>query len=304
MGKPHATRVTPQALSHAAQASPRPPKAPELTACNVTLMLKEKPRERVDLSPLVPDRLAGLQLHEIAGLELSIGNHKVRVDELFELAAEDHGQLVIANASDKLDRIGAGMRAGTLMVKGDAGAYLGLKMRGGTLTVQGSAGPFAASGLAGGMIRVAGNCGEFLGAALPGERRGMRGGKVIVQGSAGDRVGDFMRRGEILVEGDTGDFCGSRMIAGTIAVLGEVGAAPGYGMQRGTLLLAKMSRAPLATFNDCGVHELSFLPLLVNSWRGLGERFASLPQVTQVRRLMGDLANGGKGEILVWGAEE
>lgn len=109
-----------------------------------------------------------------------------------------------------------------------------------------------------------------------------------------------MRRGAILVESNAGDYCGSRMIAGTIAVLGEIGESAGWAMQRGTLLMAKAPRQLLPTFNDCGSHELNFLPLLLRSWRGLPGRFGSLELGTRVRRYMGDGANGGKGEILIW----
>jgi formylmethanofuran dehydrogenase subunit C len=266
----------------------------------LTLTLKTQPLERVDLSPLTPDRLAGLSVSEIGGLELTAGNRRSRVDELFALTGNEPGEIVIENSCDKLDRIGAGMREGTLIVHGNVGAYLGFKMQGGSLSVHGNADLFAACEMRGGWLRIAGNCGDFLGAARAGERRGMRGGLALVQGNAGDRAGDFMRRGTILIEGDAGDYCGSRMIAGTLAVLGDTGAAAGYAMRRGTLLLSRAPREMLATFNDCGAHALGFLPLLVQSWRGLPGKFSTLAPRARVRRYMGDLAAGGKGEILVW----
>lgn len=109
-----------------------------------------------------------------------------------------------------------------------------------------------------------------------------------------------MRRGALLIEGNAGDFCGSRMVAGTIAVLGTVGERTGFAMQRGTLLLSHAPKNMLATFNDCGSHNLGFLPLLIQSWRTLPGRFAALEVRQRVRRYMGDLANSGLGEILIF----
>ncbi|HVS26725.1 MAG TPA: formylmethanofuran dehydrogenase subunit C [Burkholderiales bacterium] len=265
----------------------------------LTLTLKEIPRQRVDLSPLTPEALAGMNRNEITALELSSGNRKIRVAELFELSGEDAGNLIIKNSCDKLDRIGQGMSSGSIQVRGNAGTYLGLGMKNGAINVHGHAGVFAASGMKGGLICIHGDAGDFLAAAIPGDRHGMKGGTVIITGSAGDRVGDHMRRGNVLIEGNVGNYCGSRMLAGTIAVLGKAGSFTGYGMKRGTLLLSSVPAMP-ATFNDCGVHDLNYLPLLIKSWQSLDSKFAKLTPHARVRRHMGDLASAGKGEILVF----
>jgi formylmethanofuran dehydrogenase subunit C len=265
------------------------------------LALKEVPQQRVDCSPLIPDRLAGMTREEIAALELASGNHRRPVGELFDLAGEDPSDLLILNGCDKLDRIGQGMGHGRISVEGDAGNWLGCAMTGGEIEVTGSAGSFTAAAMKKGAIHVRGNVGDFLAAALPGEPRGMSGGDVIVGGNAGERVGDRMRRGTVLIEGKAGDYCASRMGAGTIAVLGSVGANAGYCMRRGTLLTRRLDGALPSTFNDCGVHRLGFLALLFRSWQGLPGRFGALPlDVPPVRRLVGDLSEGGLGEILVW----
>jgi formylmethanofuran dehydrogenase subunit C len=155
--------------------------------------------------------------------------------------------------------------------------------------------------MTGGSIHIQGKAGDFLAGALPGEQRGMSGGDIIVHGDAGDRVGDRMRRGTILVEGDVGSYCASRMVAGTIAVWGKAGENTGFAMSRGTLLLRQAPERMLPTFNDCGEHDLGFLRLMLRAWSTLPSRFARLPgEGTRVRRYVGDLANGGKGEILVW----
>lgn len=264
------------------------------------LALKQEPRQPADLSPLTPERLAGLDRDRIAALELDCGNDRLPVGDLFDLTGEDASDLVLLNAGAKLQRIGAGMSRGRITVEGDAGAYAGLGMKGGEIEISGDAGAYAASAMRGGSLHVRGNAGDFLAAALPGESRGMAGGDVIVGGNAGDRVGERMRRGTVLIEGSAGSYCACRMIAGTIAVAGELGANPGYGMSRGTLLLRRMPSLLLPTFNDCGEHELGFLRLMLRAWTTLPSAFAYLPvHADRVRRFVGDIANGGQGEILV-----
>ncbi len=266
----------------------------------LTFKLKTHPRQRVDLSPLTPDSLAGLKNDAIAAIELQSGNRKLKAAELFDITGDDATQIAIENSCGKLDYIGHGITAGSIIVRGDTGAYVAFKMRGGTVTIEGNAGAYAGCGMKSGELRVNGNAGDFLGAALPGFRHGMAGGTIIVGGSAGERIGDHMRRGAILIEGDAGDYCGSRMLAGTIAVLGKVGEHCGFGMKRGTLLLSSKPQVLSVLFGDCGTHNLNFLPLLINSWRALPGRFAELQPRRRVRRYAGDNANGGKGEILVW----
>jgi formylmethanofuran dehydrogenase subunit C len=264
------------------------------------LTLREPPSQRVDLSPLTPDHLAGKAPAQIAAIELASGNRTVRVDSLFTLSGSHAHEIEFRGSCDRLDGIGAGMTQGRIVVQGDAGAYLGARMSGGRIEVRGGVGAWAATGMRGGLIHIAGNAGAFLAAALPGDRHGMLGGTVLVGGDAGDRLGDRMRRGLVLVEGRAGDFCASRMVAGTIAVWAGVGRSPGLGMRRGTLLLQEDPGALLPTFNDCGTHALHFLTLLVRSWRSLPGRFALLPDTgLRVRRFVGDLANDGRGEILI-----
>ncbi len=264
------------------------------------LTLRERPTQRVDLSPLTVDHLVGRSPDEVAAIELTCGNRKVRADDLFTLSGNFVSELEIHGSCDRLDRIGAGMTHGRLVVHGDTGGYLGAGMSGGSLVVRGNLGAYAATGMRGGRIHVYGSTGDFLAAALPGDRHGMQGGLVLVDGDTGDRLGDRMRRGTVLVHGNAGAYCAARMVAGTIGVWGRVGGFPGLGMRRGTLLLAEPPEALLPTFNDCGAYPLNFLTLLIRSWRTLQSAFASLPDSGfRVRRFMGDLANNGRGEILV-----
>lgn len=265
----------------------------------LTFTLKSPLQQRLDVSPLVPDVLLGKSEKEIAVLPLQYGNRRIAAAELFDIGGSD-AESVCISGSPKLDFAGRAMTRGALKIEGDAGAYLGMQMKGGRLCVSGSAGLYAACELKGGLVEIAGDTGDLLGAALPGNKKGMSEGVVIVRGNAGDRVGDHMRRGSILIEGRAGAYLGARMTAGTIAIRGDIGPGAGYAMKRGTLLLYSSPSEIGATFNDCGMHTLGFLPLLLKGYEGLETYFSGAPaRRARVRRLAGDLSVQGKGEILL-----
>ena len=264
--------------------------------------LKEKLTQRVDCSALTSDGLRGKTGAEIEHIELPMGNTNIAVAEIFNVKGRDSDRVIFSGDSSKLDRIGAGMTGGDIVVESSAGDYVGLGMKGGTLRVAGNAGIFLACAMRGGTLSIDGNAGDFLGGGLPGERRGMFGGTVIVKGNVGVRAGDQMRRGMILVAGDAGDYLGSRMSGGTVVVMGEVGAFAAYAMKRGTVLLKHSPQQLPPTFNDCGVHPFGFLSLLLPAIHTYGKPFSDLTfHANRVQRWMGDVANVGRGEILVCG---
>jgi len=265
----------------------------------LTFVLKQPLKQRVDMSPLVCQRLTELTLAQIGALPLQQGKQQIPVEALFEVSGTDTAQIVIKNSSDKLDFIGKELHGGSITVEGDAGAYCGMGMKAGSITVLGNVGLFAACEMKKGQLTVHGNAGDFLGGALPGNKMGMKGGVVLIKGNVGERAGDHLRRGVILIEGNAGDYCGSRMTAGTIAVMGKVGNHLGYAMRRGTLLLWQPAKIP-AMFNDCGTHTLAFLPLLFASFKGLDSKFADKASAfNRVQRYGGDMAEMGRGEILL-----
>ena len=265
----------------------------------LTLTLKQVPAQRVDMSPLVSQNLQGLSSTKIAALELQNGKAIRRVDELFSISGDDSQNIIIQNSCDKLDFIGKQQEGGLISVNGDAGAYLGMGMKNGTISVSGNSGIYSGCEMKNGLIEISGNAGDFLGGALPGNKQGMKGGTILVKGNVGARAGDHMRRGQILIEGNAGDYCGSRMLAGTIAVMGHTGRFLGYAMRRGTLLLWQQPQLS-ATFNDCGSHTLAFLPILFASFKTLNSRFAdSRLAFNRVRRYGGDMAETGRGEVLI-----
>lgn len=265
----------------------------------LTLSLKYNPHQRLDMSPLVCNKLLDKSVAEIAALTLQNGNEKVRVDTLFDISGDDCQQIIIRNCSDKIDYIGKQLSEGTITIEGDVGAYLAIAMTGGSITVHGNSGIFTACELLDGYVQVNGNAGDFVGAALPGNKKGLQGGMVLIKGNVGARAGDHMRRGTLLVEGNAGDYLGSRMTAGTIAVMGTVGSYIGYAMHRGTLLLWQQPKIP-ANFKDCGSHTLAFLPLLFTSFKHLDSKFSGrFVSFNRVHKWGGDISEMGLGEILL-----
>lgn len=264
------------------------------------LTLREHPPHRLDLGRLTPSALAGLSKIEVEKAPLRLGNGVVAVADLFKVSGRPGSRLTIRNGCDRVDGIGRGLDGGEIIVEGDCGAYLGEGMRAGEIRVTGSAGPFAACRMEGGVLRIDGAAGDCLGGARPGERLGMRDGLVLVGGNIGDRAGDHMRRGAIFAGGDAGSWCGARMIAGTIVVRGRLGDCAGFAMRRGTLLASSLANPPLATFADAGVHELGILAVIAQSMSRYVPWLAPLANaMPRARRLIGDLAVDGKGEILL-----
>jgi formylmethanofuran dehydrogenase subunit C len=125
----------------------------------------------------------------------------------------------------------------------------------------------------------------------------MRGGVILVRGNVGARAGDRMRRGMIIVEGKADTYVGSRMIAGTIIVRGRAGRLPGYLMNRGTIVTLDGSDALSPTFVDSGVHELLATVLMARYVDTYSPGIAATLR-RPWRRLLGDMAVIGKGEIL------
>jgi len=264
----------------------------------LTLTLRQRPNQRLDLSPLVPHLIAGRSAAEIERIELQTTGWRVSVGDVFRLRMGEPERIRVDGSCDRLDRIGHAMTGGEVFVDGDVGTQAGRLMTGGSLIITGDTGPWAASGMKGGLLEIRGSTGAFLAAPLAGEMAGMRGGLAIVRGDAGERAGDRMRRGTIVIEGEAGAYAGSRMIAGSLLVAKKAGPLPGYLMKRGSIVLGAGCEALSPTFVDCGYHEL----LAMRLWAGIlhpdSKKAAALLR-RPLQRLAGDMAVLGKGEIFI-----
>jgi formylmethanofuran dehydrogenase subunit C len=264
----------------------------------LVLTLRQRPEQRLDLSPLVPHRLAGKTAAEIERIEVQTTRWRVTVGEIFQLKMGDAEQIRIEGACDRLDHVGQAMTGGEVLVEGDVGVQAGRLMAGGRLTLRGNAGPYAASGMKSGVIEIVGRADDFLGGPLAGDMTGMRGGIVVVRGGAGARAGDRMRRGTIVIDGEAGAYPGSRMIAGTLIVGRQAGPLPGFLLKRGTIVLGEGASALSPTFIDSGSHELVAMRLFARLIEPYSKRAAALLR-RPLRRFAGDMAVLGKGELLV-----
>ena len=275
----------------------------------ITLRATTPPGFRVDASALLPAPLAAMSTAEIERIVLPAGNDRCIVGDVFdvsrsEAAAESAAphtgpSLVIENAAPWLDRVGARMTDGQLVVHGSTGDYSGFQMAGGVLQIDGNAGHFTACEMRGGRLTVSGDCGDFAAGALAGNMEGMTGGTLTVHGNAGARLADRMRRGLVLVGGNAGDFAASRLVAGTIGIAGQLGAHYAYGMRRGTLLLSRRPTHLPPTFTEGGRGFDVFWALLVRSLADEIAPFSQWRTASLPTRYTGDLAVDGRGEILV-----
>ena len=264
----------------------------------LTFSLRAAPEQRLDLSALTPQNLAGKTVAEIGAIELQTTRVRVTAGEVFRIREGDRSAIRIEGGAERFDRVGMGLSAGAISVEGEVGVEAGRLMSGGQLIIRGDAGSFAGSGMKGGTLEIEGGAGERLGGPLSGETTGMSGGVLHVLGDAGERAGDRLRRGLILIEGRAGAYAGSRMIAGTLAIGGEAGELPGYLMGRGTILLGRGAALLSPTFGDCGEHDLVAARLLADYVAQASAKLARLFR-RPLRRLAGDLAALGKGEILL-----
>jgi formylmethanofuran dehydrogenase subunit C len=264
----------------------------------IRLTLKSEPPVRLAADLLIPERLAALSPKEIERLPLAVGKRQEHVGDWFLVEGGQSDKIEIVGQCRRIDRIGAGMSRGTITLRGDGGAYLGIGMRGGAVLVDGSVGFGAATALSGGVLRIAGNAGDGLAGALPGAVAGMQGGSVLLGGSAGSGAGQRLKRGLVVIAGAAGPCCGSEMIAGTIVVGGSLGPHAGLAMRRGSILALSGGAALAPTFIDCGTHDFAWLRLLRRHLEGLGEA-ALVSRLGPLRRLAGDAAVAGRGEVLV-----
>lgn len=264
----------------------------------LVLALRDAPDRRLDLSVLAPARLAGLETRAIERLALTPGARPISVGDVFSVSGTPGETVCLEGSSSHFDAVGCGLDAGTLIVEGDVGAFAASAMRAGRLDIRGNAGHGLAAGMNGGLVTVAGGAGDGVGAPRIGERFGMAGGLLVVAGNVGARAGDRMRRGTILVKGRCAEAAGSRMMGGTIRAEHGFGTSAGALMRRGTLIAPRIDDA-LPTFADCGRHDLVALRLIDRFLAAQLGPLAPPPLPASVRKLMGDLATIGKGEILL-----
>ncbi len=191
----------------------------------IVLKLKEIPKLYLDIEGIIPERIAGKKLSEIEELDIYHGKRKVKLADFFDISMSnklgenpEEIKMVFEGELSKVKRIGYSLASGKILVKGNAGMYLGAFMKGGEIIVEGDVDSFAALNMKGGKLIIKGNCGDYLGASYRGEWRGMYGGEIIVEGNVGKELGAYMRKGKIVVKGNADMFAGVSMKGGLLII--------------------------------------------------------------------------------------
>jgi formylmethanofuran dehydrogenase subunit C len=250
----------------------------------VTLVagLKAELEQRVDLSEVLAEPWTTLTASDMAGRTVYLERDgRVALGDLFSIDGQPDGRIEFTGKLDLVDRLGAGLGEGEVLVKSSVGRETGIGMAGGILEIDGDAGPRA-------------------GAAPLGYKRGMLGGELIIRGSAGSEAGALMRRGLVVIGRTAGTLTGRGMIAGTVLVLGAAGAESGLWSKRGSVVVLG-SITPPETYAYACTYQPVHLRLLFARLRARYGLPIQRKHLTGLyRRYSGDLAELGKGEILAW----
>ena len=134
-------------------------------------VLRFPPPMRLDLSPLIPERLARMEASAIERIELGSARASVRVGDVFRLQTGEAPRVTIEGGSERFDFLGAEMSSGEVLLDGEAGYAAGRRMAGGRLEIRGDAGGWAGSGTARRDGGDSGRCGRDAGGTV---RRGTR----------------------------------------------------------------------------------------------------------------------------------
>lgn len=248
----------------------------------------------IDGSALRPDTLGSLDANAIAKMQVRIGRDAVNLGDVCAIetkpavaAPPSHGATLTLRNAPPIQRVGANMASGTLIIEGDAGDRLGASMRGG-------------------LIRVTGRAGHGVGGPDDTSDRGMTGGTIVIHRDAGDYVGHRMRRGLIVVQDRAGKSPGYRALAGTVVVGRGALDHPGLEMRRGTILALDRAAAPpqsplpanFVTDGVFAIEAMTVLRLLFHRLRSLGVDVADAAAMHRKYLLAsGDRFELGKGEL-------
>lgn len=122
------------------------------------------------------------------------------------------GTVIIRGSGD--DYVGALNAGAKIIVEGDVKGFVGDNMTSGEIIVEGNAGYCAAPYCYGGRVAILGSCGDFSGTMN-------KGATLLIQKNAGDDIGVYMLAGNIVIVGDAGERLGNFLISGRIFIRGK-----------------------------------------------------------------------------------
>lgn len=219
----------------------------------VLLSPKSLPKVGIEAWSITPDAFSHKKITEIENLPVQFGKHIRKLGHFFDISGSrvshpSNLRIVIEGDVSKVKRMGHKMSNGEILIRGNAGMYLGEGMSGGRIIVKESALHFIGQQMIGGELIIEGNVGNCLGSSYRGDPVGMAGGKIVVHGNVGSEIGDRMVNGTILVKGECGDFAGVHMRGGLLVIEGQSGRRVGAQMTGGNIILLKPPREILPSF--------------------------------------------------------
>ena len=226
----------------------------------IILNPKVQPQVPLEAQNVTPDMFAGKSIDEIKNIEIWFGNEQVSLSEFFDVEGESADnaseiKIIIDGDVDNTKRIGQGMTAGEIVIKGNTSMYVGSEMEGGKITVEGDAGPWAGRDMKGGELTIMGDAGDYIGSSYRGDWRGMSGGVLIVYGNAGNEIAEYMLGGKLVVKGNVRIMPGVHMNGGTLIIGGDVIARTGGEMKGGTIVVKGIIDEFLPGFEFLGVEK-------------------------------------------------
>jgi formylmethanofuran dehydrogenase subunit C len=263
-----------------------------------TLIWKHQPVGMIDAAPLRPDLLGSMTSKQVVETALLIGRRRYPLGELFHIEGEPGDTLTVPGAANYL-HLAQGMKAGTLVVRGDAGSLAGMEITGGRIVIEGSAGASLGASMLGGRIEVQGDTGENTGGPSPNWTEGMTQGEILIAGRAGPRCG-LRQRGGLIAANSVAEYVGYHMLAGTIVIRHGPIAHAGLGLRRGTIVYLDPATPVTWTptyLPDCDDHPV-FLKVLLGYLPQLGFSVPAGVRHGRFRRYSGDRLVLGKGEVL------
>ncbi len=127
-----------------------------------------------------------------------------------------NGQPVTLKNAGHLHGLAAGLKQGEVVIRGNAGDYVGVLNDGATIKVTKNAGKYIADNMTGGEIIVEGSTDYGAGQYC-------YGGTVVVHGDAGDFTATMNKGATVIVGGNVGNEVATYMLAGEVIVVGNAG---------------------------------------------------------------------------------
>lgn len=272
----------------------------------IVLTPKELPNIPLEVE-ISPNILAKKSIDEIAQIKILKGNRQKELSEFFDIeggSAEEPAdiKIVINGNVDKVKFLGAGMSAGEILIKGNAGMHTGDDMKGGKITIEGNCADFCAMEMKGGEFEVQGSAGNYLGGAKRGTWMASSKGKIVVHGNVGSEVGSWLNGKAMLIhaEGNSGAFLGTHMNAGVIIIDGDVDPRVGGEMTGGIIIINGKLSELLPSFSyveEVGEVQISEEETITGEYLKFEGDFSSLPQTAKTK---GELyLNKEKNSVLI-----